>query len=149
LHCRRCPCIRPALLGPSEWNCSLQLSPRGETAQGNSQTELSKESVAGRGAHGEGCMNSASPPDFTGVTRLIQRYFDGLYTSDAKLLADVFHPSALYCSAVEGELILRDMGDYLPIVAARESPHARQEQRSDHIESIDFAGASVAQARVR
>jgi len=94
-------------------------------------------------------MNSASPPDFTGVTRLIQRYFDGLYTSDAKLLADVFHPSALYCSAVEGELILRDMGDYLPIVAARESPHARQEQRSDHIESIDFAGASVAQARVR
>lgn len=94
-------------------------------------------------------MSSTSLPDFSGVTQLLQLYFDGLYTSDAKILAEVFHPHALYCSAVEGEVVLRNMEDYLPLVAARASPDSRKEQRNDHIENIEFAGASVASARVR
>lgn len=94
-------------------------------------------------------MSATSSPDFSGVTQLLQLYFDGLYTSDAKILAEVFHPNALYCSAVEGEVVLRDMGNYLPLVNARASPHSRKEPRDDHIESIEFAGPSVAWARVR
>jgi Tautomerase enzyme/Putative lumazine-binding len=41
------------------------------------------------------------------------------------------------------------MEEYLPIVAARESPESRGEARTDAIESIEFAGPVTSLARVR
>jgi len=83
------------------------------------------------------------------VRDLLGRYLDGLYRSDSELLATVFHPAAVYVTATEEPLTLLSMAEYLPIVAARESPESRDEVRTDAIESIEFAGPVTALARVR
>lgn len=87
--------------------------------------------------------------DFIGVTVALRQYFDGLYASDAKLLARVFHPDAHYVCATDGQLQRLTMDTYLPMVAARPSPASRSEPRLDQIESITFAGPVTAHARVR
>ncbi len=86
--------------------------------------------------------------DFAGVRETLQRYFDGLYNSDAEGLARVFHPQARYVCATEDELVNLGMEEYLPIVAARESPATRGEPRRDRVVSIEFAGPKTAFARV-
>lgn len=82
------------------------------------------------------------------VHQLLTRYFDGLYNSDADLLADVFHPQAIYASATDGTLTHLEMATYLPIVAERESPATRHELRTDAVRSIDFVGPVTALAQV-
>ncbi len=82
------------------------------------------------------------------VLDLLERYFDGLHHSDADLLAEVFHPTALYATVADGSLVRWSMADYLPVVATRESPASRAEVRTDAIESIEFAGPVTALARV-
>ena len=83
------------------------------------------------------------------VHALLGRYFDGLFRSDADLLATAFHPDAVYATATDGMLTRLSMPEYLPIVAARRSPAERGEERTDAIESITFAGPGTALARVR
>lgn len=85
----------------------------------------------------------------TDVVDLLQRYFDALYDSDADLLGEVLHPTAIYATANDGSLLRLSMQEYLPIVADREAPAARQELRTDAVESIQFAGPNTAMARVR
>ena len=41
------------------------------------------------------------------------------------------------------------MEEYVPVVAARQSPASRGEERRDHIDAIDLAGENTALARVR
>jgi hypothetical protein len=86
---------------------------------------------------------------FDEIRDLIGRYLDGLYRSDPDLLATVFDPAAVYATATEGRLTRLSMAEYLPIVAARESPESRGEARTDAIESIEFAGPVTALARVQ
>ena len=83
------------------------------------------------------------------VIDLLQRYFDALYDSDADLLGEVLHPTAIYATANDGSLLRLSMQRYLPIVADREPPAARHEPRTDAVESIQFAGPNTAMARVR
>ncbi|MEC9368247.1 MAG: nuclear transport factor 2 family protein [Pseudomonadota bacterium] len=83
------------------------------------------------------------------ITRTIADYFDGLYFSDAGILARVFHPKAHYVCASEQPMLYRDMDEYLAIVSARPSPASRNEIRRDCIEEIQFAGPATAFARVR
>jgi hypothetical protein len=82
------------------------------------------------------------------ITEVLHTYFDGLYTSDAALLATVFHPAAIYATATEGTLLQRTMDEYLPIVAEREAPAAREEERRDRIISVDVVGPTTALAKV-
>ncbi len=87
-----------------------------------------------------------APPQ---ITRLLTDYFDGLYDCDVEKLTSVFHPQAIYATADETPLLFRTMEEYLPIVAARQSPASRQEPRRDHIDEIQLAGDNTALARVR
>ena len=82
------------------------------------------------------------------VVEVLTRYFDGLYNSDADLLAQVFHAKAIYACATEGALQHLAMHEYLPMVKKRPSPASRQEPRRDRIVSIEFAGPITAFARV-
>ncbi|MFD0275374.1 nuclear transport factor 2 family protein [Kitasatospora sp. NPDC127111] len=82
------------------------------------------------------------------VAAALTAYFDGLHHSDTGLLAEVFHPEAVYATATEGRLLRLTMEDYLPMVARREPPAARGEARRDRIVSIGFAGPVTALARV-
>lgn len=84
---------------------------------------------------------------FAPVAAVLSRYFDGLYTSDTGLLAEVFHPAARYVCAVGG-LVDLGMDEYLPMVDRRPSPESRDEPRRDRIAGIEFAGPVTAFARV-
>ena len=86
---------------------------------------------------------------FPQITRLLTDYFDGLYDCDVEKLTSVFHPQAVYATADETPLLFRTMEEYLPTVAARQSPASRQEPRRDHIDEIQLAGDNTALARVR
>jgi Putative lumazine-binding len=90
-----------------------------------------------------------SAPDFAGVAAVLGLYFDGLYHSDTKRLAQVFHPKAQYVSVTGGTLLYRDMAEYFPVVDARPSPASRNEKRRDEIVSVEFAGPVTARAVVR
>jgi 4-oxalocrotonate tautomerase len=83
------------------------------------------------------------------IDATLQQYFDGLYHSDTGLLAEAFHPQAIYATATGGRLVHLTMSEYFPMVDARPSPASRGEARTDEVESIDFAGPVTALARVR
>ncbi len=85
----------------------------------------------------------------TAITHLLQNYFDALYHCDTRLLERVFHPRAIYATADETPLLYRTLAEYLPVVAARESPASRREPRRDHIDAIHVAGENTAMAQVR
>jgi len=87
--------------------------------------------------------------DFNGVTETLKIYFDALYYCEKDKLAVAFHPLAIYATADETPLLYRTMGEYFPIVAARESGASRGEARCDIVDGIEFAGENTAFARVR
>lgn len=86
---------------------------------------------------------------FLDICTLLQDYFDALYFCDVEKLERVFHPQAIYATADETPLLYRTMAEYVPVVAARQSPASRNEARRDHIDAIDIAGDNTAVARVR
>ena len=87
--------------------------------------------------------------DFDGVSETLKIYFDALYYCDANKLSIAFHPKAIYATADETPMLYRTMGEYFPIVSARESGASRSEVRRDIIDGIEFAGENTAFARVR
>lgn len=86
--------------------------------------------------------------DFEAVERVLQLYFDGLHHSDTGRLGQVFHPQALYASATEGTLLVRNMAEYFAVVEVRPSPASKGEARADRVVAIEFAGPVTALARV-
>ena len=86
---------------------------------------------------------------FDQIGLVLRDYFDALYYCDTVRLERVFHPHAIYATADETPPVYRTMDEYVPIVAARQSPASRRETRRDHIDSIDLAGDNTAFARVR
>ncbi|MEH6457954.1 MAG: nuclear transport factor 2 family protein [Cocleimonas sp.] len=87
--------------------------------------------------------------DFEGVNKVLKAYFDALYYCDEDKLAKVFHPKAIYVTADETPMLYRTMGEYFPIVVARESGASRAETRHDIVDGIEFAGENTAFSRVR
>jgi 4-oxalocrotonate tautomerase len=81
---------------------------------------------------------------FAEISRALKPYFDGLYASDTKSLAQIFHPQAVYACATSGELLRLDMTEYFKLVDKRPSPASRNEARRDAIVSIEFAGPVTA-----
>ncbi|QDG79109.1 nuclear transport factor 2 family protein [Labrenzia sp. PHM005] len=86
---------------------------------------------------------------FVELQPVISDYFDALYHCDTELLQKVFHPKAVYATADDPPLLHRTMDEYVPVVAARQSPASRGEVRTDTIEEIQLAGDNTAFARVR
>ena len=85
---------------------------------------------------------------FEAVAAVLQTYFDGLYQGDTTLLGKVFHPRALYATAVEGPLLALGMDEYFPIVEKRPKPAQRGDVRQDRVLSIEFVGPVTALAKV-
>jgi hypothetical protein len=78
------------------------------------------------------------------VAAALSAYFDGLYESDTRKLAAIFHPEAIYACATDGRLLRLGMADYFPMVDRRPSPQSRGERRTDRIVSIQLAGPVTA-----
>lgn len=86
---------------------------------------------------------------FADVYHLLGKYFDTLYYCDLEKFDQVFHPQAIYATADETPMLYRDMSAYREIIAQRQSPASRNEERNDFVEAIEFAGDNTAFARVR
>ena len=63
---------------------------------------------------------------FAEIRPVLQTYFDALYTCDTALLAQVFHPRAVYATADESPPLIRSMDEYFPVVEKRTSPKSRR-----------------------
>jgi hypothetical protein len=87
--------------------------------------------------------------EYFAIIDLLNQYYDALYRCDTALLATVFHASAQYFTASSGELFHLDMNSYFPIVEQRISPESSGEPYAFSIDSIEFAGAVTAIARMR
>jgi hypothetical protein len=85
---------------------------------------------------------------FADVAKALEPYFDGLYESNTRKLAQIFHPKAIYATATSGELLRLDMEEYFKVVDKRPSPSSRNEPRRDAIASIEFAGPVTALVRL-
>jgi hypothetical protein len=83
------------------------------------------------------------------VEAVLYNYFDALYECDPEKIRAVFHEQAVYATADETPALIRDLPTYVDVIANRESPGSRGEQRHDRIDSIDIAGENTARARVR
>lgn len=83
------------------------------------------------------------------ISETLRVYFDALHFCDVEKLESVFHPAAVYATPDETPFLHRTMGEYFPIVAARQSGASRNEVRRDHIDAIDITADNIALARVR
>ncbi len=83
------------------------------------------------------------------VTKVLNTYFDALYDADSTKMGSIFHSRGVYATGDEVPALIRDKQTYLKVLAKRESPRSRGEARRDSIDSIEFAGANTARARVR
>ncbi len=90
----------------------------------------------------------ASTTEQRAIGRLLGHYFDGLYHGDIARLTDVFHPSAHYICATDGELLQLTMDEYFRRVAGRPSPASLSQPRADRILAIEQAGPVTALAIV-
>lgn len=87
---------------------------------------------------------SALHVDREAITQVIRDYLEGLYQCDTELLASVFHPQALYATAVGAEPLILGMDAYLPMVAKRDPPARTQAARHERILEMDIAGPETA-----
>ena len=90
-------------------------------------------------------VNSA----YQDVARLLTDYFDSLYDGNVPLMSGLYARQAHLVCVTDGTLSYMTVDQYLPLVAGREPPAARCEQRRDEIVSIEFAGPVTCVARVR
>lgn len=94
-------------------------------------------------------MSAATTSDFAQIERVLADYFDGLHHSDTGRLRQALHAQAgYYCVNDDGSLLHLTMPQYLPIVDRRASPASQGHARADRVLSIEFAGPTVALARV-
>lgn len=64
------------------------------------------------------------------VLKVIEAYFDGIYTGNAAGLRAVFHATAQVTDNVKGEFRVRSAEEYILAVASRQSPQALGEART-------------------
>lgn len=83
------------------------------------------------------------------LVRVINLYYDGLFTCDTALLGQVFHPEAQYCTASSGDLLHLNMNQYFQIIRERTSPASLGESKFLKIDSIDQTGPVTAFVRLR
>ncbi len=82
------------------------------------------------------------------IKQVIQDYLEGLYRCDTELLARVFHPQALYATAVDAAPLIMDMATYLPVVAQRDPPARQNAVRRERILLVDIVGPTTAMVKL-
>jgi hypothetical protein len=83
------------------------------------------------------------------IRAVLSDYFDVVYLGDVSKINKIYHPSArLYCASGD-QFVTMGVDDYAKVVAGRESPSQKGEERADIIEKIEILAPTMARARVR
>jgi hypothetical protein len=84
------------------------------------------------------------------IEDVIQCYLDGLYESDADMIASAFHPtSALTSVSGDGELVITPRDKWLEMVRTRPSPKQRGLPRHDQVLTIDLVSPTMAYVKLK
>lgn len=81
--------------------------------------------------------------DHAEIEGLMQRYFDGLYHSDSKVLRSVFHNDLAYVNGTAGTYEQMGLGAYMARIDARTPPASRGDPREEAIERIALKGDRI------
>ena len=84
-----------------------------------------------------------------GITELVERYFDLLYTSDLELFDQVFDGQAQLYGLANGAPVVWPAAKYRAIIKGRESPQVLGAKREQEIIQVDLASATQAFAKVK
>ncbi|MDK1492467.1 nuclear transport factor 2 family protein [Sinorhizobium sp. 7-81] len=85
----------------------------------------------------------------TDLLNATQIYFDALYTCDLSLFDQIFHPACSLFDADEGAIMVDPISDYRQVIAKRESPASRSQEREDEIILIDWLSPAAATVKVK
>ncbi|APO77901.1 NTF2 domain-containing protein (plasmid) [Rhizobium etli 8C-3] len=85
----------------------------------------------------------------TDLLDAIQTYFDALYACDLSLFDRIFHPACSLFDADEGAVAVDPIADYRQVIAKREPPASRSQEREDEIILIDWLSPVAATVKVR
>lgn len=81
--------------------------------------------------------------DRSKINGLMQRYFEGLYQSDSKILRTVFHPKLSYVNATPGTHEFLDLEAYMTRIDNRTSPASRNDPRAETVQSVTVKGDQI------
>ncbi|APA96520.1 hypothetical protein NS506_02456 [Nocardia seriolae] len=84
-----------------------------------------------------------------GIEKMLEDYFDLIYTQNMDLFDRVFHPSAVLYSAQDGVVVARPREEYRELMRARRSPEQNGAPRDDSVLRIDVLSPEMAMAKVR
>lgn len=84
-----------------------------------------------------------STQDDTEVQSLMQRYFDGLYHSDSRVLRTVFHDDLSYVNGTAGSYEHMGLEAYMARIDARTPPASRGDPRNEVIDRIALTGHTI------
>ena len=82
------------------------------------------------------------------ILRVLDDYFQGIYTGEIERLRSAFHPTAVLWGEIKGQPYHKSLEEYLQIVRTRKSPQALGEPFAMQPIAIEVHG-NIALARVR
>lgn len=85
----------------------------------------------------------------TDLLHAIQTYFDALYACDLSLFDAIFHPACSLFDADEGAITVDPIAAYREVIAKREPPASRLQEREDEIILIDWLSPASVTVKVR
>ena len=77
------------------------------------------------------------------IGQLMERYFEGLYHSNSKMLRTVFHPDLTYVNGTSGTYENMDLDAYMARIDARTPPASRGDPREEVIERVALKGERI------
>jgi hypothetical protein len=96
----------------------------------------------------ESAAPSASRDPYAGIFKLMDVYFNGIYTGDATTLRSTFHPRCRLFAEVNGEPYEKSVDEYMDGVANRKSPECLGEPFSMEAIGVEILG-NIALVRTR
>ena len=85
-----------------------------------------------------------------GVTRVVEQYFEVLFSNDLELFDLTFHEQAqLHGVAADGAFVFWTARDYREVLSKRQSPKSLGAAREEEVVQMDIASESHAWAKVR
>jgi len=87
--------------------------------------------------------------DHEAIHGLMQRYFDGLYHSDSRVLRSVFHGDLTYVNGTADSYECLNLDAYMRRIDARTPPASRGDPRAEVIERITLKGDRIGLVEAR
>ncbi len=94
-------------------------------------------------------MNQMAEQQVADLSKAISVYLDCIYYCDVEKLDQIFHPESSLFDADNGTIFVDPIASFQADVASRPAPSSRNQQREDHVISIDWLSPISAVVKLR